>query len=83
MWGAFCIFVIIFICVRLVMFCMTPPTPPPPPFCRHDIDMQTLRCRNCRVYAPFGYDGNGGVNLEPHPYPEGNSEEDFLQDDLY
>jgi hypothetical protein len=47
------------------------------------MNMKTLRCRTCGVVAPFGYDGYN-MNLERHPYPnEGNSEEDYIQDDPY
>ena len=66
-WTAFCSFVVIFVCVRLVMFCMTPP---PPPSCCHDMNMKTLRCQICGVFAPYGYDGNGGINLESWPTAE-------------
>lgn len=58
------------------MFCMTPPTPPPPPppppapRCYHDMNMKTLRCQICGAFAPHGYDGNGGVNLESWPTAE-------------
>ena len=77
-WAAFCIFIIIFVCMRFVIFCTEPPAPRN---CHHNMNMNTLRCRTCGVYAPFGYDG--GINLERHPYPEGDSEEDYIQDDPY
>ena len=82
MWAAFCIFVVIFTCVRLVMFCMIPPAPRAPR-CYHKMDMRTLCCQNCGVSEPFGRDGNGGTNLEPHPYPERNYKEDYIQNDPY
>jgi len=79
-WTTFCAFVIILMCVILVIFCTEPPAPRN---CHHDMNMKTLRCRTCGVVAPFGYDGYN-MNLERHPYPnEGNSEEDFLENDPY
>jgi hypothetical protein len=69
-WIAFCIFIAMFICVRLGMFCMTPP----PPSCRHKMNMNTLHCQTCGAYAPFGYDGEN-INLESWP-----TSEDFDED---
>jgi len=79
-WTAFCVFVVIFTCVSLVMFCTEPPAPRN---CHHNMNMKTLRCRTCGVVAPFGYDGYN-INLEQHPYPtEQDHEEDYIQDDPY
>ena len=43
---------------------------PPPPHCYHKMDVRTLTCLYCGVYAPYGYEENGNILTEEWPTEE-------------
>jgi hypothetical protein len=65
---AFVLIALIGLCVGGVIICNTPPSPPPgPPPCHHTMDINTLHCQTCRVFAPYGRDEYGNILLESWP----------------